>query len=227
MPRVSSDAQDLTSQLAQLRAAGCKSKNIFREKITGTTADRPQLGKLMKKLAPGDVVIIPAVDRLSRDTTDLLVIARDARRAGAGIRSLAEPGLLRSGNARFQVSASFEGNVVAKAKGGIGDDDRTRRQLSLVRQVQLIVTDLIRTEQLRRLTKMTGEQRDVRNIRSPGVRSQVPSSIMRCRRGVIESSCASWSGLPRSHPWLSQTEPLRVEHSREPRTIPPAIPPFR
>ena len=45
----------------------------------------------MKALAPGDVVIIPAVDRLSRDTTDLLVIARDMQRAGAGIRSLAEP----------------------------------------------------------------------------------------------------------------------------------------
>jgi DNA invertase Pin-like site-specific DNA recombinase len=45
----------------------------------------------MKKLAPGDVVITPAVDRLSRDTTDLLVIARDMQRAGAGIGSLAEP----------------------------------------------------------------------------------------------------------------------------------------
>jgi DNA invertase Pin-like site-specific DNA recombinase len=45
----------------------------------------------MAVLTHGDVVIIPAVDRLSRDTTDLLVIARDMQRAGAGIRSLAEP----------------------------------------------------------------------------------------------------------------------------------------
>jgi DNA invertase Pin-like site-specific DNA recombinase len=45
----------------------------------------------MAALAQGDVVIIPAVDRLSRDTTDLLVIAREMQRAGAGIRSLAEP----------------------------------------------------------------------------------------------------------------------------------------
>ena len=63
----------------------------IREKITGTTADRPQLRKLMAALAHGDVVIIPAVDRLSRDTTDLLVIARDMQRAGAGLRSIAEP----------------------------------------------------------------------------------------------------------------------------------------
>jgi DNA invertase Pin-like site-specific DNA recombinase len=87
--RVSTAAQDESGQIRQLKAAGCE--KMFREKITGTTADRPQLAALMKKLAPGDVVITPAVDRLSRDTTDLLVIARDTQRAGAGIRSLAEP----------------------------------------------------------------------------------------------------------------------------------------
>src|SRR6266851_10002798 len=87
--RVSTDAQDLTSQLAQLRAAG--GEKIFREKITGATADRPELRKLLGTLTHGDIVIIPAVDRLSRDTTDLLVIARDMQRAGAGLRSLAEP----------------------------------------------------------------------------------------------------------------------------------------
>ncbi|HEY2458542.1 MAG TPA: recombinase family protein [Candidatus Acidoferrum sp.] len=87
--RVSTAAQDETGQVHHLKAAGCE--KIFREKINGTTADRPQLGKLMKRLAPGDVVITPAVDRLLRDTTDLLVIAREMQRAGAGIRSLAEP----------------------------------------------------------------------------------------------------------------------------------------
>jgi DNA invertase Pin-like site-specific DNA recombinase len=87
--RVSTDAQDLASQLAQLKAAGCE--RVFQEKVSGVTAERPQLKRLMAALAPGDVVVIPAVDRLSRDTTDLLVIARDMQRAGAGLRSLAEP----------------------------------------------------------------------------------------------------------------------------------------
>ena len=87
--RVSTDAQDLSNQIEQLKAAGCGV--IYREKISGATADRPQLKKLMAVIAAGDVVVIPAVDRLSRDTTDLLVIARDMQRAGAGLRSLAEP----------------------------------------------------------------------------------------------------------------------------------------
>jgi DNA invertase Pin-like site-specific DNA recombinase len=87
--RVSTDAQDLTSQLTQLKAAGCE--RVFREKISGATADRPQLRKLLAAVTHDDVVIIPAVDRLSRDTTDLLVIARDLQKAGAGLRSIAEP----------------------------------------------------------------------------------------------------------------------------------------
>jgi len=87
--RVSTDAQDLSAQLKDLKAAGCE--RLFKEKVTGATAERPQLKKLLATVGHGDVVIIAAVDRLSRDTTDLLVIARDLQKAGAGLRSLAEP----------------------------------------------------------------------------------------------------------------------------------------
>jgi DNA invertase Pin-like site-specific DNA recombinase len=129
--RVSTAAQDLANQLAQLKAAGCE--KVFREKITGATADRPRLKKLMGGLAHGDVVIISAVDRLSRDTTDLLVIARDIQRAGAGLRSLAEPVLDTTGDfaelvlAMLGVAAKLErrrivertarGRADAKAQG--------------------------------------------------------------------------------------------------------------
>ncbi len=116
--RVSTDAQDLASQVAQLKAAGCAT--IFREKMSGATAERPQLKKLMRKLAAGDVVVIPAVDRLSRDTTDLLAIARDMQRAGAGLRSLAEPVLDTTGDfaelvlAMLGVSAKLERRRIAE-----------------------------------------------------------------------------------------------------------------
>jgi DNA invertase Pin-like site-specific DNA recombinase len=39
--RVSTAAQDLANQLAQLKAAGCE--RIFRENITGAAAGRPPL----------------------------------------------------------------------------------------------------------------------------------------------------------------------------------------
>ncbi len=127
---VSTDAQDLTGQVAQLTAAQCV--QIFREKITATHADRSQLKKLLAALAPGDIVITPAVDRLSRDTTDLLIIARDIQKAGAGLRSLAEPVLDTTGDfaelvlAMLDVAAKLERRRIlertasradAKAKG--------------------------------------------------------------------------------------------------------------
>src|SRR3954447_26206055 len=122
--RVSTEAQDLTGATAQLTAAGCE-KN-FREKITGTTADRPQLKKLLAVLTHGDVVIIPAVDRLSRDTTDLLVIAREMQRKGAGIRSLAEPFLDTTSDfaeivfAILGVAAKFEHRRIKERTAGRG-----------------------------------------------------------------------------------------------------------
>ena len=94
--RVSTDAQDLANQVAQLKAAGCA--KTYREKVSGATADRPELRKLLKALLPGDVVVVAAVDRLSRDTTDLLTLARDIQQAGAGLRSLAEPVLDTTGD---------------------------------------------------------------------------------------------------------------------------------
>jgi DNA invertase Pin-like site-specific DNA recombinase len=87
--RVSTAGQDLTTQRAQLAAAGCE--KVYCDKLTGTHADRPQLKKMLAALQPGDIIITPAVDRISRDTTDLLVIARQIKEAGAGLRSLAEP----------------------------------------------------------------------------------------------------------------------------------------
>ncbi len=129
--RVSTDAQDLTSQLAQLKAAGCE--RVFREKISGAHADRPQLKKLLATVTHGDVVIIPAIDRLSRDTTDLLIIARELEKAGAGLRSIAEPLIDTTSDfkelilAIFVIAAKLErrriterttrGRADAKAKG--------------------------------------------------------------------------------------------------------------
>jgi DNA invertase Pin-like site-specific DNA recombinase len=62
---------------------------VFREKVSGATADRPRLRKLVAAVSHGDVVIIPAVGRLSRDTTDLLIIVRDLQKAGVGLCSIA------------------------------------------------------------------------------------------------------------------------------------------
>ncbi len=87
--RVSSNGQDLAQQLAQLDAAGCT--KVYREKISGATAERPQLKRAIGALDAGDVLMVTATDRLARNTRDLLNILHAVKEAGAGFRSIAEP----------------------------------------------------------------------------------------------------------------------------------------
>jgi len=54
--RVSTDAQELTNQIAQLKAAGCE--RIFREKATGGRWNRPELQRLLDHLRKGDVLVV-------------------------------------------------------------------------------------------------------------------------------------------------------------------------
>jgi DNA invertase Pin-like site-specific DNA recombinase len=79
----------LTGQIEALKAAGCKT--IFREKISGARADRPQLAKLMASLKAGDIVVVTKLDRLGRSTRELLDLIHTIGEAGAAFRSLGDP----------------------------------------------------------------------------------------------------------------------------------------
>src|SRR6476620_10474061 len=82
--RVSTQDQDLTGQLDALKAAGATT--IFREKVSGVRADRPQLAKLMASLKTDDVVVVTKLDRLGRSTRELLDLIDRIGRAGASFR---------------------------------------------------------------------------------------------------------------------------------------------
>jgi DNA invertase Pin-like site-specific DNA recombinase len=87
--RVSTQDQHLTGQLEGLKAAGAET--IYREKISGARADRPQLAKLMASLKTGDVVLVTKLDRLGRSTRELLDLIERIGKAGAAFRSLGDP----------------------------------------------------------------------------------------------------------------------------------------
>jgi DNA invertase Pin-like site-specific DNA recombinase len=87
--RVSTQDQDLSGQLTALKAAGAET--IFREKVSGVRADRPQLAKLMASLRKGDVVLVTKLDRLGRSTRELLDLIDRIDKAGALFKSLGDP----------------------------------------------------------------------------------------------------------------------------------------
>jgi DNA invertase Pin-like site-specific DNA recombinase len=84
--RVSSNGQDLGSQEAELLAAGCA--KVFKEKVSGAKTDRAELAKLIRRLEPGDVVIVTRLDRLARSTRDLLNVLATVGEHQAGFRSM-------------------------------------------------------------------------------------------------------------------------------------------
>lgn len=87
--RVSTDDQDLRNQRAELQGVGCT--RIFAEKRSGAHAERPELERMLDHLRAGDTVTVTRLDRLARNTRDLLDIATQLDAKGAGLRSLAEP----------------------------------------------------------------------------------------------------------------------------------------
>src|SRR5262245_43896503 len=70
--RVSTDGQSLASQDAQLRAAG--RAKVYAERVSGSTTDRPELAKVLRRLDAGDVLVVTRLDRPARSIRDLLNI---------------------------------------------------------------------------------------------------------------------------------------------------------
>ena len=113
--RVSTYGQTLDAHLEQLRAAGCANRNIYREKVTGAHSDRRELLKMLKTLAPGDVVTVTRIDRLARSTFDLFGIVKRIVDAKAQFRSLAEP---------WADTGTSTGRLMLAVLGGLADVER-------------------------------------------------------------------------------------------------------
>ena len=70
--RVSTKDQNLDRQLCAMRAFGVPEKQICREKLSGKDFDRPAWQKLLKKLKPGDTLVVKSIDRLGRNYEEII-----------------------------------------------------------------------------------------------------------------------------------------------------------
>lgn len=71
--RVSTKEQNEDRQLIALQEYRVPEKNIYMDKLSGKDFNRPQYQKLLKKLRPGDVLVIKAIDRLGRNYDEILL----------------------------------------------------------------------------------------------------------------------------------------------------------
>jgi DNA invertase Pin-like site-specific DNA recombinase len=88
--RVSTNDQDLTTQIEALTAAGCDP--IRHEKRSGTSrADRTELDTLLAFLRKGDTLVVTRIDRLARSVADLQDVVRELKAKGAHLKATEQP----------------------------------------------------------------------------------------------------------------------------------------
>jgi len=130
--RVSTSQQSLDVQINSLKNEGVKTSRIFTDKISGSHSDRKGLQLLRVKVEEGDVILVKKLDRLGRDTADMIQLIKDFDNMGVAVRFL-DDGISTEGTTGKMVvvilaavaqaerqrilERTNEGRTVAKAKG--------------------------------------------------------------------------------------------------------------
>lgn len=130
--RVSTSQQSLDVQINALKAAGVKFSRIFTDKMTGTHANREGLKLLKIKVEEGDIILVKKLDRLGRDTADMIQLIKGFDEMGVAIHFM-DDGISTEGTMGKMVvtilsavataecqrilERTNEGRIEAKAKG--------------------------------------------------------------------------------------------------------------
>lgn len=177
--RVSTQDQNAELQLDALTSAGCE--QIFQEKLSGKTRDRPELETCLKVLRDGDTLIVWRLDRLGRSLTDLVQIVHDLELRKVGFQSLTES--INTGNAGgklifhvFAALAEFERNLIkertiaglaaARARGRMGGrkakltKSDTRKAAAMLSDPMMTKTEVAKHFSVTRVTLNAALERD-------------------------------------------------------------------
>ena len=131
--RVSTNDQNTALQRDALERSGCEL--IFEDKMSGRTAERPGLKKLLKRLSPEDTLVVWKLDRLGRSMRNLVILVEELKQRSVNFRSLTDSidtstpmgrfffhvmGALAEMERELIVERTRAGLVAARAHGRIG-----------------------------------------------------------------------------------------------------------
>ena len=121
--RVSTEEQNTSLQIDALKNAGCK--QLFEEKVSGKSKDRPELEVCLKVLREGDTLVVSRLDRLGRSLEHLVQIIRNLESRNIGFLSLTESIDTTNAGGKlifhiFAALAEFERNLISeRTKAGL------------------------------------------------------------------------------------------------------------
>jgi len=170
--RVSKEDQHLALQLDDLHRAGCE--RILEDTITGTSADRPSLTRVLEELRPGDTLVVWRLDRLGRSLRHLIDLITTLDERGIGFKSTTEQIDTTTSGGKlifhiFGALAEFERNLIrertmaglaaARARGRHGGrprklptDGKVQLARTLYREKQRPIADICKTLAISRAT---------------------------------------------------------------------------
>lgn len=130
--RVSTSQQSLDIQVKALLAERVEDYRIFTDKATGKNNDREGLKALKMKVEKGDLILVKKLDRLGRDTAEMVQLVQDFDEMGVAVKFL-DDGISTEGEMGKMVvtilvavaeaerkrilERTNEGRLEAKAKG--------------------------------------------------------------------------------------------------------------
>ena len=122
--RVSARDQCEARQFIALHSFPVSPEHIFFDKLSGKNFDRPQYRKLLKKLKPGDLLVVKSIDRLGRNYEEIQnqwrLITREKR---ADIVVLDMP-LLDTRTSRRDLTGVFISDLVLQILSYVAQTER-------------------------------------------------------------------------------------------------------
>lgn len=123
--RVSTKEQNTDRQLIALTEEGISEENIFTDKLSGKNFERPKYRKLLRKLHPGDTLMIVSIDRLGRNYDEIIeqwrIITKEKQ---ADIVVLDMP-LLDTRQKEKDLTGTFIADLVLQILSYVAETERT------------------------------------------------------------------------------------------------------
>lgn len=150
--RVSSNEQNEARQLKAFRECGEKIDEVFGDKMSGKSMDRPDYQRMITKLEPGDLVIFSSLDRMSRSYDDIAEEWRYiTKEKGADILILDMRDLLDTRKGKDLIGTLIS-DIVVKLLSYVAETERQNIRKRQAEGIQAMPTD----EKGRKVSKKTG-----------------------------------------------------------------------
>jgi DNA invertase Pin-like site-specific DNA recombinase len=167
--RVSTIGQDTATQEAKLKAAGCTL--IRTETVSGASRKgRNELASILNFIRPGDVLIVVKLDRLGRNTRDVLNLVHELEEKGASLRVL-EPAIDTGGPM---------GRMVLTVLGMVAE-----MELGFIRDRQRAGIDAAKAKGVYKGRPVTFDRTRIVSLRREGMGATEIAKAVGCKRGNV------------------------------------------